>query len=138
MSFKKKIDKILETNQLGVNSIYALEKAIEASTGSVNKYYNKDESPGPGIIKKIKKTFSIDDIGWQTGEFNGPHLEPSRESLKKVFDKEVEKEMLTMEMWKQVQKDTDKKDEQIRNLWRLIERLELPGDAVKSVPTDNS
>lgn len=62
----------------------------------------------------------------------------SRETLKQEFKEGLEKEVLTMEMWKQVQKDTDKKDEQIRNLWKLIGRLELPGDAIKGVPTDNS
>jgi hypothetical protein len=64
MSFKAKIDNILNSNKLGVNSVYALEKIIKASTGSVNKYYQKDKEPGVGTIKKIKKTFNLSDAEW--------------------------------------------------------------------------
>lgn len=59
MSFKQKIDTLLSVNQLGVNTVSALEQKIGASTGAVLKYYKKDEEPGVGMIKKIKATFSI-------------------------------------------------------------------------------
>lgn len=62
----------------------------------------------------------------------------SKETPKERFHKEVEKDVLTLELWQQVQRDTEKKDKEIDRLWVLIERLELPGDAVKRVPSDNS
>lgn len=65
MSFKKKIDNLLMSNKLNVNSVYALERAVKASTGSINKYYNVDKEPGLGTIKKIKKTFGITDQEWE-------------------------------------------------------------------------
>lgn len=130
MSFKKKIDKILETNELSINSINGLEKFIGASTGAVNKYYNKDESPGRSTVKKIKTKFEIDDISWRTGEI---HL--SRK--KKDFIEEVETVDFMRTMWRKVKTDSDDKQKEIDRLWRLIERMELPGDAVKRVAPQN-
>ncbi|HYF69113.1 MAG TPA: hypothetical protein VD884_13310 [Ohtaekwangia sp.] len=73
MSFKKKVDKILDTNVLGINSINGLEKEIGASTGAINKFYNENRTPGKNTVKKIKKKFNINDADWTSGEFNiGP------------------------------------------------------------------
>jgi hypothetical protein len=130
MSFKKKIDKILETNELGISSINALEKEIGASTGSVNKYYNKDKSPGRATVKKIKTKFEIDDSTWKSGEIQ---LRKSSTD----FINDVETVGFMRDMWHQVKSDSDLKQKEIDRLWKLIERMELPGDAVKRVTPQN-
>jgi hypothetical protein len=134
MSFKEKIDKILETNTLGVNTINALEKEIGASTGSVNKYYNWDKSAGAAIVKKIKKTFGISDDDWRTGNIG----RTENKSAKQRFMDEIDDEPFVRDMWKTVKKDNAKFQQEIDRLWGLIERLDLPGDAIKRVPSENS
>ena len=92
MTFKEKIDSLLTLNELGVNSVYALEQLIGASTGAVNKYYNKDTEPGVGTIKKIKKAFGLTDQAWKAGDFgkkkevSGKNLEPEEGMTLKLID----------------------------------------------------
>ena len=69
MSFKEKIDKLLAVNEMGINSVYALEKYVGASTGSISKYYSENKEPGLGTIKKIKKIFDLTDNQWREMDF---------------------------------------------------------------------
>jgi len=119
MSFKKKIDNILNTNTLGIDSIYALEKAIGASVGSINKHYKKDKYPGLGIIKKIKTKF--------------PAAYVKDEYLQEVEEPKIsyasENETITQELWQQLKQNNQKFQEEIDRLWSLVDRLTLPGSA---------
>lgn len=74
MLFKEKIDKLLAANELGINSVHALEKHAGASVGAVSKYYNANEEPGLGTIKKIKKAFDLSDGQWKDGDFGKPKV----------------------------------------------------------------
>lgn len=67
MTFKEKINKILKTNKLGINSVYGLETYIGAAPGAINKYYKKDGEPGQGTIKKILDGLSINPDWWELG-----------------------------------------------------------------------
>lgn len=103
MSFKKRIDKILNNSNLGVNSINALEKKIGASTGAVNKYYKKDEFPGTATIKKIKKGFDFSDREWdQLGE----DLEPV--NLEKLLPGT---RLIDMEAWQELKRSNERHDQ---------------------------
>jgi transcriptional regulator with XRE-family HTH domain len=65
MTFREKIDKILKTNTLQINSVYGLEVYIGASPGAINKYYKKNKEPGAGTIKKILDGVGIDPDWWE-------------------------------------------------------------------------
>jgi len=65
MSFKDKIDKILEVNTLGINSVSALEDKIEAGRGAVNEFYKEDREPGRKTLKKIMSLPGLN-IDWYT------------------------------------------------------------------------
>jgi hypothetical protein len=67
MSFKEKIDKILEVNTLGIHSVFALEKRIGASVGSIRKYHVQDKYPGQASIKKLLNELGISSEWWSTG-----------------------------------------------------------------------
>jgi phage repressor protein C with HTH and peptisase S24 domain len=88
MSFRDKIDKILETNSLNINSVNGLEKHVNASTGAIKKYYDKDEDPGQGTIKKIKNALAISDEDWNTGIFSKQKMAKSKSnsSLIPLYD----------------------------------------------------
>lgn len=68
MTFKEKIDKILGTNKLGVNSVHGLEKALKLGVGAINKKYQEGGEPGNEVIKKIKDGLRINNEWWNTGE----------------------------------------------------------------------
>lgn len=68
MSFKEKIDKILEVNQLGINSVSAFEDKIGAGRGAVNEFYNEDREPGRKTLKKIMTFPGLNPTWYNTGE----------------------------------------------------------------------
>jgi hypothetical protein len=68
MSFREKIDKILRVNTLKINSVNGLEKFIEASNGSISKYYQLDEEPGGNTIKKILSLPGLNQEWWDSGK----------------------------------------------------------------------
>src|SRR5690349_8731297 len=80
MTFGEKIDKLLKVNELGINSVYALEQHIGASVGSINKYYNANQDPGLGTIKKIKKAFDLSDEAWSSGDFGNKKSDAGKNS----------------------------------------------------------
>lgn len=131
MTFQEKIDKILDTNELGIDSINGLEKEIGASTGAINKYYNRNRQPGKATIKKIKKKFNIDDISWKTGEFN---LSTVKKELtaKELFDRAVQDE-LKKGMLDQLYKDLDNQSRHLDKALDLVARLLPPSNRVESV-----
>lgn len=69
MTFKEKIDNILKTNDLGINSVNGLEIYVGTSTGAISKPYKKNEEPGPATVKKILKKLGIPDSEWDAGDF---------------------------------------------------------------------
>lgn len=129
MSFKDIIDKILETNTLGINTPSGLEREIGASVGAVRKYYNENKYPGLGTIKKIKARFGISDADWKAGNIGNSQ----DASGKDRFIGQAEDEPFIKDMWHTVKKDNAKFQQEIDRLWGLIDRLELPGDGVKSI-----
>lgn len=68
MTFKEKIDKILETNKLGINSVSAFEDEIKAGRGAVNDFYKEDRDPGRITLKKIKTFPGLNPVWWDTGK----------------------------------------------------------------------
>lgn len=119
---KERGSQVKAANDLGISSqrvgYYIRGRAIPTDViVAWRKAYNED-------LLKLAETHETKNV--------------SRETLKQKFHKEVETDVLTLELWQQVQKDTEKKDREIDRLWNLIGRLELPGDAIKGVPTDNS
>lgn len=92
MTFREKIDNILKTNDLGINTVNGLEKYIGASTGSISKPYKKNEEPGPATVKKIKKGFAIPDSEWDEGDFGASddkHLIATLERLVESKNQEI-------------------------------------------------
>lgn len=68
MSFKEKIDKILEHNTLGINSVSALEDTVQAGRGAINEFYNENREPGRKTLKKIKSLKGLNEIWYDTGQ----------------------------------------------------------------------
>lgn len=68
MSFKEKIDKILEANKLGINSISAFEDKIEAGRGAINDFYKENREPGRITLKRIKTFPGLSWEWWETGK----------------------------------------------------------------------
>lgn len=68
MTFKEKIDKILENNTLGISSVHGLEKHLSLGVGAITKKYSKNEAPGPEVIKKIKDGLRINNKWWDNNE----------------------------------------------------------------------
>lgn len=68
MTFEEKIDKLLETNTLGVGSVHALEKKCKVGIGTIAKPLKKGDSPGIEIVKKIKEVLGVNDAWWDSGE----------------------------------------------------------------------
>jgi hypothetical protein len=71
MTFKEKIDKILEHNTLGINSPSGMEKHLHLGTGSILKSYSnkrKDTSPGLDVVKTILEGLRINKEWWKSGE----------------------------------------------------------------------
>lgn len=130
MSFKKKIDKILDTNTLGINSINGLEKEIGASTGAVNKFYNNDRDPGKATVKKIKNKFNIDDISWRNGDFDLSPKGHTKDAFDRAIDAELKKSMLD-----QLYKDLDNQARHLDKALDLVARLlpPNPGQGVERV-----
>jgi len=128
MSFKKKIDKVLDTNTLGINSINGLEKEIGASTGAVNKFYKDDREPGNATVKKIKKKFNIDDISWKTGEFDLNPNSGANDAFDRAVDAEIKKGMLD-----QLYKDLANQSRHLDKALDLVARLLPPGNTGNTI-----
>jgi hypothetical protein len=84
MTFKDKIDKILSVNQLGINSVSALEDAVKAGRGAINEFYNDNREPGRKTLKKIKSLEGLNEIWYDTGE--EPVFHKNGTSVKKPAD----------------------------------------------------
>lgn len=69
MTFKQKIDKILKTNKLGVNTVNGMENFVRVGRGAIKKPYDLNQEAGPKVVKKIKETFGISDEQWESGNF---------------------------------------------------------------------
>lgn len=48
-------------------------------------------------------------------------------------DGDIENITFMRDMWHKVKDDSDKKQQEIDRLWRLIDRLDLPGDSIKRI-----
>ncbi len=92
MTFKEKIDKILKTNRLEIDSIFDLEKKAGLGVGALRKYYVQDREPAGKTIRKIKTFLGVNEEWWakQTGEIFGDYpekgtsvREPQEEYLRK-------------------------------------------------------
>lgn len=68
MDFKEKIDKILLGNDVGVNSVSALEDFVKTGRGAILDFYNKNRNPGPKTIKKIKGFPRLNLTWWEMGK----------------------------------------------------------------------
>jgi len=68
MNFAVKIDKILKTNKLGVNSPSGLEEFIGAGRGAISTPYREGTEPGTKTQKKIVDKLRINPDWWDTGK----------------------------------------------------------------------
>jgi phage repressor protein C with HTH and peptisase S24 domain len=68
MTFQEKIDKILKTNRLEIDSIFDLEKKAGLGVGSIRKYYMQDREPGGKSLRKIKTLLGINEEWWTKSE----------------------------------------------------------------------
>jgi AAA15 family ATPase/GTPase len=68
MTFKEKIDKILETNTLGINSVTGLEDFLTAGRGAINDFYKVNKEPGRKTLKRIKGFPNLNVAWYETGK----------------------------------------------------------------------
>lgn len=68
MDFKTKIDNLLSSNSLGVNSVSALEDYLNCGRGSINNFYKKNRMPGMITVKKILTFPRLNVTWWDTGQ----------------------------------------------------------------------
>jgi hypothetical protein len=134
MGFKQKLDIVLKLNRLGINSPSGLENKIPTGKGAILKPYNNDEFPGPSTQKKIVEYFGISQKWWDTGEGD---VFATDKTAKEIFTEETESVSFMRNMWHKVKTDSDEKQKEIDRLWRLIDRLDLPGDLIKRVPAND-
>jgi hypothetical protein len=105
MTFKEKIDKILQVNKLGINSVSALEDKVEAGRGAINEFYNENREPGRKTLKKIKSLKGLNEVWYDTGKGevfmeNGTYVDTASDN------KEIT--MTAKEtFWREVMEDTD-------------------------------
>lgn len=91
MDFKEKIDNILSFNQIGVNSVSALEDKVGAGRGAINEFYNDNREPGRKTLKKIM-TFPGLSVEWyNTGK--GPMFINNNTPVHKPSDNNEKQEM---------------------------------------------
>jgi hypothetical protein len=64
MTFKEKIDNILTTNTLGINTISGLEQKLGVGVGTILKSYKKSSNPGLGTVKRIIDGLGIHPEWW--------------------------------------------------------------------------
>lgn len=128
---KKKINQVLYDLVKAKGTNESVSKPLGVTPQALGRYM-KDRMPPVAFILKWKEVYKEDLLALSELD-NEPNV--SRETLQKEFDKEVGSN-LTMEMFKQVQKDSDGKDEFIRNLWKLIEAGGVL-DALKRITANN-
>jgi hypothetical protein len=68
MTFKEKIDKILEINNLKIESVSALEDFVGAGRSAINDFYNENREPGRKTLKKIKSLPGLNLEWYDTGK----------------------------------------------------------------------
>lgn len=68
MTFQEKIDKVLKTNKLGIDSPSGLEAFIRVSVGTITKPLKKGKEPGLGTIKILLEKLGINEEWWETGK----------------------------------------------------------------------
>jgi len=68
MKFSEKIEKILKTNKLGVNTASGLEEFIGAGRGAISTPYREGTAPGTKTQKKIIEKMRISPDWWETGK----------------------------------------------------------------------
>jgi hypothetical protein len=66
MTFKEKIDKILEIKEFKINSVTALEDKVGSGRGAINDFYNRDEQPGRKTLKRILSLRGLNLEWWKT------------------------------------------------------------------------
>lgn len=68
MTFKEKIDKILEVNKLKIESVSGLEDFVKSSRSAINDFYNLNREPGRKTLKKIKSLPGLNLEWYDTGK----------------------------------------------------------------------
>ena len=141
MKFSEKIEKILKTNKLGVNTASGLEEFIGAGRGAISTPYREGTAPGTKTQKKIIEKMRISPDWWETGKGEiylpageGPQ-QPSRDTLQHNFNAEVIKEAINQSMLEQLYKDLANFDKELDRAWALIDRLVPPAQSVKGITT---
>lgn len=67
MDFSEKIDKILDSNSLGITSPTGLEEFVGAGRGAISTPYREKSAPGPKTQNKIVEKLRINKEWWKTG-----------------------------------------------------------------------
>lgn len=140
MTFKEKINKILSTNTLGIDSITELEQKIGAGSGSVLKYYNQNKAPGGKTVRKITEGLGINRDWWANGigEIYSMTQPLNGTTKEKIVEKYIDEDQLTMELWLQLKGNIEYFKKELDRAWALIDKITPDGKiTVKRVAPKN-
>lgn len=140
MTFKEKIDKILSTNTLQIDSVTELEQKIGAGSGSVLKYYKQNQSPGGKTVRKITEVLGISRHWWANGigEIYSITQPLNGVPKEKIAEKSIDEEQLTMELWLQLKGNIEYFKKELDRAWALIDKITPDGKiTVKRVTPKN-
>jgi hypothetical protein len=137
MTFKEKIDKILDTKELHINSVTALEDKVQAGRGAINEFYKEDRNPGRKTLKRIKSLPGLNLDWWETGVGTVLKTDSSENTtpVQKGGDIKEIIEVLRSSL-KDKQKIIDLKEKELRDCQKENERLEA--ELKKNTPTAKS
>lgn len=68
MTFRKKLDCIIQENILGIKTITQLEIYLDLGNSTLMKAYHNDREPSIRTMNKIFEALSVNDQWWKTGK----------------------------------------------------------------------
>lgn len=117
-SLGKKILGAIENQRITKKYVY---ENMDISRGTLDNWISGATAPSHLELDQLSKILDID---LQTGE------QIVRQTGN---DGDIENITFMRDMWHKVKDDSDKKQQEIDRLWRLIDRLDLPGDSIKRI-----
>lgn len=88
ITFKDKIDKIIDTNPYMIGSVTALEQSCGLSMSALKRYYNDDKEPSITLVKRILHALHIPKSWWDN-PIGNPFVDPFE--VYKDFSSRIEK-----------------------------------------------
>lgn len=116
-SLGKKILDAVENQR--VTKKYVYEK-MDISRGTLDNWINGTTAPSHLELDQLSKILNI-------------NLQTGQQLVTQTDNDDVENITFMRDMWHKVKDDSDKKQQEIDRLWRLIDRLDLPGDNIKRI-----